>query len=98
MATSTLINHRGARDVLLEELALIPAPPSTDTWFPIPHSDVLNAVSETLTGAGFEIRGSRLSLSSNDARFFGTLDLSTKVNEGVNLAVGIRNSTDKSFP
>ena len=32
------------------------------------------------------------------ARFFGTLDLATPISDGVSLAIGIRNSTDKSFP
>jgi len=41
---------------------------------------------------------SRLSVSHVGARFFGTLDLTTSVSEGVTLAVGIRNSNDQSFP
>jgi hypothetical protein len=59
---------------------------------------VLDSVWSTLEGAGFQIRQSRLSLSHADARFFGTLDLATSVRDGVSLAVGIRNSTDQSFP
>lgn len=101
MVTSTLLNHRGGRDVLQDELLAIPAPPPTDTWFPIPHSQVLAAVSDTLHGAGFQIRQTRLSVSHGESRFFGTLDLTHRVsdvNGGVTLAVGIRNSTDKSFP
>lgn len=98
MATSTLVNHCGAREVPLEELAQVPAPPATATWFPVPHHQVFQSVVETLEGAGFSVRQSRLSLARNDARFFGTLDLATPVSDGVSLAVGIRNSTDKSFP
>lgn len=37
-------------------------------------------------------------LSRGDARFFGTLDLGTPLVQGVARAVGIRSSTDKSFP
>ena len=37
-------------------------------------------------------------MSADNARFFGTLDLATPVATGVSLAVGIRNSVDKSFP
>lgn len=98
MATATLINHRGGRDVLREELSKIEAPPPTESWYPIPHRAILDSVWTTLEGAGFRIRQSRLSLAHNDARFFGTLDLTTPVSQGVSLAVGIRNSTDKSFP
>lgn len=98
MATSTLSLHRGGRDVEREELLAIAAPPATSTWFPVAHGDVLNAASATLEGAGFRINRTRLSLSHGDARFFGTLDLESPIREGVGLAVGIRNSTDKSFP
>ncbi len=98
MATSTLMNHRGAREVDRTELLTIEPPPATQTWFPIAHRAVLDSVWTTLEGAGFQIRQSRLSLSHGDARFFGTLDLATPINDGVSLAVGIRNSTDQSFP
>lgn len=98
MVTSTLMNHRGAREVLRTELATIEAPPPTKTWFPIAHRAVLDSVWATLEGAGFQIRQSRLSLAHGNARFFGTLDLATPVSDGVTLAVGIRNSTDQSFP
>ncbi|HEY1656440.1 MAG TPA: hypothetical protein VGF86_15160 [Candidatus Tumulicola sp.] len=98
MATSTLLNHRGAREVARDELLGIEAPPATKTWFPVAHHRVLDSVSSTLQGAGFEIRQAKLSLSNGNARFFGTLDLATPVTDGVALAVGIRNSTDQSFP
>ena len=74
------------------------APPPTDTWYPIPHRVILDSVWTTLEGAGFQIRQSRLAVSHDGARFFGTLDLATPISDGVSLAVGIRNSTDKSFP
>ena len=40
----------------------------------------------------------KLAVSADRARFFGTIDLQTPVAAGVSLAVGIRNSTDKSLP
>ena len=98
MATSTLMNHRGAREVQRMELATIEAPSPTKTWYPIAHRAILDSVWSTLEGAGFQIRQSRLSVSHGDARFFGTLDLATPISDGVALAVGIRNSTDQSFP
>lgn len=98
MVTSTLLNHRGAREVTRAELVTVEPPPPTRTWYPIAHRAVLDAVWSTLEGAGLQIRQSRLSLSHDDARFFGTLDLSATINDDVALAVGIRNSTDQSFP
>jgi hypothetical protein len=101
MATSALINHCGGRDVSREELDSFEAPPATDTWFPLAHREVLGTVSETLIGAGFQITASRFSVSHGQDRFFGILDLASSISDasgGVTLAVGIRNSVDKSFP
>ena len=98
MVQATLMNHRGADAVDRQELALIEAPPPTDTWFPVKHSVVLDRVAETLDGAGFEIEAMQLSVAKNEQRFFGVLNLKTKVTNECALAVGIRNSTDRSFP
>jgi hypothetical protein len=98
MATSKLMNHCGAREIAREQLAGIEPPAPTRTWYPIAHRAVLDSVWSTLEGAGFAIRQSRLSVSHGDSRFFGTLDLATPISDGVSLAVGIRNSTDQSFP
>lgn len=98
MATSSLVVHRGARLVERAELDAIPAPPATATWFPVAHSQVLHEVTGRLADAGFQIRKAQHALSRNDARYFGTLDLESVLVPGVSLAVGVRNSTDKSFP
>ena len=95
---SQLIAHSGARVVSLEELERVDAPPSTDTWFPIRHSQVLHSAIETLGEAGFQVHRNQLALSRSNARFFGVLDLIAPIANGVNLAVGIRNSVDKSLP
>ncbi|MBL9094694.1 MAG: hypothetical protein JNL96_25965 [Planctomycetaceae bacterium] len=98
MISSTLVNHCGARQVNAAELATIEPPAPTRTWFPLAHRAVLDSVCEAIEGAGFAICRSRLSVSHGGARFFGTLDLTTSIVEGVSLAVGIRNSNDQSFP
>lgn len=97
MSTS-LVLHRGAREVTSKELKAVPTPAATATWFPIPHAHVLDSTLSTLTQAGFQVARSRLALSRDDARFFATLDLQTALATGVNLAVGIRNSIDRSLP
>src|SRR5262249_52894839 len=98
MAESSLVLHCGARRVEEEELVQFPAPPPEGRWFPIAHHDVLRKVKETLTDAGYEVAKQSLGLSRNNHRFFGTLDLKAGLLHGVTLAVGVRNSTDKSFP
>jgi hypothetical protein len=95
---SNLVLHKGARRVGLEELLVVPAPPGEGRWYPLSHGAVLNRVKETLGEAGYEVKREDLALSRGNARFFGTLDLNSPLADGVGLSVGVRNSTDKSFP
>lgn len=97
-ATGRLYNHCGATAVTRGDLEIIPAPPSTETWYPVRHQDVLDCVDETLGSAGFEIRKYQLSVSHARQRFFGVLDIDSPLADGVSLSIGVRNSNDKSFP
>src|SRR6185369_18044616 len=54
MSQAALLVHRGARIVTREELERVQAPPPTDTWFPLPHDQVLDRTLVTLKQAGFE--------------------------------------------
>ena len=94
----TLIRHCGAREVTWGDLEQIPTPPATETWFPLAHSQVLGSVVQTLDAAGFGVQSMALAVTPDDARFFGTLQLKAEILPGVGLAVGVRNSTDKSLP
>ena len=98
MSTTTLVTHCGAREVSREELNSIEAPAPTATWFPVKHSTVVDSVSNLLQTGGFETRKATYAVSRHGARMFATLDLATPLSDGVSLAVGIRNSTDQSFP
>jgi len=93
-----LMLHCGARQVTREELDTVEAPPATNTWFPIAHRTVIDAVTGTLTDSGFVVRRAQFGLARSDARMFATLDLTSELALGVTLSVGVRNSTDKSFP
>lgn len=98
MTKATLITHCGARTVSRDELAAVPPPPATRTWFPIGHLAVLTTVEETLRAAGFRPTRESLALSREGARFFATIDLDSLLVPGVHMAVGVRNSLDKSLP
>ena len=100
MASSNLILHRGAREVSREELALVPMPAQTKTWAPVGHQRVLDTALATIQEAGFQLERMRLGLSADGGRFFGTLDLATQLSPDgiVTLAVGVRNSIDKTYP
>jgi hypothetical protein len=95
---SALCLHRGATPITRDELARYRPPPATPTWFPVSHSAVLDTAVARLTEAGYRVRSTALGVSQDGHRFFGTLDLDTTLVHGVSLAVGVRNSTDKTFP
>jgi hypothetical protein len=98
MPEATLVTHCGARRIEPWELEQIDAPPPTETWFPVKHSLVLNSATRLLNEAGYQIEKQALAVSHEGNRFFGTLNLKTELSDGVGLAVGIRNSCDKTFP
>lgn len=95
-----LVLHAGGKEVSYEELARVDLPDPTRTWVPIKHTTVLDTAVATLAEAGFAVVKQRLALSNQGARFFGTLDLATELTKdgSVTLAVGLRNSFDKTFP
>jgi hypothetical protein len=97
VANATLICHRGAREVTRDELSRVSCPAAEGNWRPVPHVEVLSHAERALTDAGYGIDRTSLALSGDDARFFGTLTLRTPLSDGVNLAVGLRSSTDKSI-
>lgn len=74
-----------------------PVPPPLGRWRPVPHGTVLAYAEKALTDAGYGVEKLDLALSRDNARFFGTLTLRSPLSHGVNLAVGVRSSIDKSI-
>src|SRR3954462_2548132 len=97
VANATLVCHRGAREVTPEELSRVTCPPAEGNWRPVPHVEVLSHAEQALTAAGYGIERTTLALSGDNARFFGTVTLRSPLADGVNLAVGLRSSIDKSI-
>lgn len=96
--SSSLVLHKGAAEVSRNHLATFAAPPPEGRWHPVSHTKVLTTVCDTLETSGYRIRREQLAVARDGHRFFGTLDLDSTLVPGVSLAVGVRNSTDKSFP
>ena len=98
MSTNLLL-HCGSRHVDRERLALVPTPPATKTWFPISHARLLAGVTETLGQAGLSVVSEAHGLARNGARYFGLLEVRNGHNaDDFALVVGLRNSSDQSFP
>src|ERR1051325_7878184 len=53
------LSNNGAREVSREELAKVPTPAATDTWFPVSHEKCVDTLHRTLREFGFRIRAMR---------------------------------------
>jgi hypothetical protein len=85
--------------VSLDEVMCSKTPDKTETWVPIPHGQVVSLVKSNLEGLGQEIASEEYGLQRDGQRFFGVLKLKPISSiADYTMAVGIRNSHDKSFP
>ena len=98
--SSTLMLHCGARTATLEEIAAVPLPQETDTYKPLPHYDLafntMRIGQEMMAGKGFQVDKASFGLSTTGDRMFGVVSFQNGL-QGLGLAVGFRNSYDKSM-
>lgn len=96
--TANLVLHAGGHRVTRDELLTLETPPSTETWYPTPHYVVANNIVTELHFAGYEITREAWALAGEGKRMFGVLDLKREVfGKDETLAVGVRNSVDRTF-
>lgn len=91
---STLISYSGK--ISRAELAQIPTPPATPTHVPIPHTEVVSSLVETLGLRHIGVVGEEYAVTSDGMEMFGVLDLETTF-EGCRFALGVRNANNKRF-
>jgi Domain of unknown function (DUF932) len=99
MRKATLTLHTGAKSATREQVALVPTPPRTQSWVPIPHARLLDGVRGCLERAGMAILTEAHGLTRDGTRYFGLLQVAHADTDGeFGLVVGLRNSHDKTFP
>lgn len=101
----SLILHRGAHEVSIDQLRLAPMPQATRSYVPVGHYDLLEQVRTSLMGVGFRIQEETHGMVPDGSRYFGLMQIATGSfngtaveRTGYGLTVGIRNSHDKKFP
>lgn len=112
MVASNLMLHCGARHVSYDDLDGMPMPRATRTFTPIAHKLLVDRTLDGLKRHGFEVATAKYGVADGSnrgrdrhagggmpqARFFGTLDLRHPLGgDDVCLAMGLRNSVDKSL-
>ena len=102
MTNAALNLHSGGDVVTREVLKTIPVPPATDTWKPIAHYDLVQALDRQLAVRDIRIVKEEFALAHDGLRLFGVLELvvpGTNGGSGVDygFAMGIRTANDRSF-
>jgi hypothetical protein len=91
--------HCGSNAVERNQLALVPTPKATETWYPIPHAALLGQVEDQLKRNGLDIVHQAHALGHDGDRYFGLLEVRNgDAAHDFGLVVGVRNSHDMTFP
>lgn len=100
MSNNTLCLHAGAETVSREQVDAVVTPQSTQTWTPVRHGDLVDAVVDSLSGTGLSVVEDHYALTKSGDRLFGLLTLGSggSLTGDHAVTIGIRNSHDKSFP
>ena len=95
-----MILHCGADLATRDDLRNVTTPSSTDSWYPLPHSQFVGSVETQLRQSGFLIEAETHSLAKEGDRYFGLLQvtLPSRNREDFKWIVALRNSHDKTFP
>lgn len=92
----TLLAHKDTNRVSEAEVMAVIEPDFTDTWHPISHAKVINALDTACTNRGIVTRKREYSLSGNGGKMFAVWDLDVG-DDGGCYSLGVRNAVDKSM-
>jgi len=90
-----LIAHVGAQSIDRAGLKGLETPPPTDSWTPIPHYELVQALEGQLLARGITIVKEQFAVQH--AKLFGVIDTDYQVTDEGGAAIGIRTSNDKSL-
>jgi hypothetical protein len=90
-----LIAHVGAEYIDREGLKLLETPEPTESWTPIPHFNLVQALEGQLLARGISIVKEQFAVQK--AKLFGVIDTDYQVTEEGGAAIGIRTANDKSL-
>jgi hypothetical protein len=91
-----LMAHAGAQKLNRDQLVEILPPEGTDTFKPIPHTELVKNVIEGLSYRHINVVRDEYAVSEDGMKLFGVLDLETTF-EGCRFSLGLRNANDKSM-
>ena len=80
-----------------DEITKVPTPQGTDSWHPVAHADVIDAVSEVVKAKNWQILDEQYGLAREGQRMFGVMRINRSSSPEWSRSIGIRNSHDQSL-
>lgn len=80
-----------------DEIALVPTPTATVSWKPIPHSEVIDAVTDVVKAHRWTILEEQYGLARDGQRMFGMIRINKSSSMEWSRCIGIRNSHDRTI-
>jgi hypothetical protein len=96
--TETLVLHRGGWPATKADLAAVPVPDATSSYYPVPYARFVEEVELHIPRFGFTVISSAFGLARDGTQMFGVL--TCRNGNGPTdyaLAIGLRNSYDRSL-
>ncbi len=99
MKNLNLILHCGGQAATRDQLSQIATPSPTESWFPIPHLELVQQIESRLAENNMRIVTESFGLAKEGNRMFGLLQIANGQNsDDYSWVAGVRNSHDKTFP
>ena len=78
-------------------VALVETPEKTESWKPVPHIEVIDAVTEVVKAHDWTITEEQFGLAREGQKLFGVMKINKTSSSDWVRCIGLRNSHDKSF-
>ena len=79
------------------EIAKVPTPDATESWHPVAHSEVIDAVTEVVKAHDWQILDEQYGLAREGQRMFGVMRINRSSSPDWSRCIGIRNSHDRTL-
>ncbi len=83
--------------VTRDEIAKVPTPACTESWHPVAHSEVIDAVTDVVKMHDWQILDEQYGLAREGQMMFGVMRINRSSSPDWSRCIGIRNSHDQSF-
>ena len=80
-----------------DEIALVQTPQATESWKPVPHMEVIEAVTDVVKAHNWQILDENFGLAREGQKMFGVMRINKTNSTDWSRCIGLRNSHDKSF-